>query len=89
MTETTVMGLAGQVFLVTAKVAGPILGATLVIGVLLSLLQAATQVQEMTLTFVPKIVVVAIVLALLGSWMLQSMVDFCGELWSNLPQYGR
>ena len=89
MTETALMSMAGDIFLVTAKIAGPILGATLVIGILVSLLQAATQVQEMTLTFVPKIIAVALVVALLGSWMLQAMVEFVGELWGNLPQYGR
>jgi len=89
MTEATVLSLASKIFVITLKLAGPVLGTTLLVGVLVSLLQAVTQVQEMTVTFVPKMIAVALVLLLLGSWMIHSMVDFSHELWSNLPLYAK
>jgi flagellar biosynthetic protein FliQ len=89
MTEATVLSLASKVFVVTLKLAGPVLGTTLVVGVLVSLLQAVTQVQEMTVTFVPKMIALALVLLVLGSWMMHSMVDFSRELWANLPLFAR
>ncbi len=89
MTDETVMHLTTQMFLVAAKLAGPTLAAALVVGVLVSLLQAVTQVQEMTLTFVPKILVVMAVVLLLGPWMLQALVEFATDLFTRLPELVR
>jgi len=76
----------GQQALVTALVVSlPLLGATLVVGILISIFQAVTSIQEMTLTFVPKILVVAAVLYFLGSWMGQVLASFSSQLFSNLP----
>lgn len=71
--------------LVTVELAMPILLVTLVIGVVISIFQAATQIQETTLTFVPKIVAVIIAFALMGPWMLSLIVHFTAGLFSSAP----
>lgn len=85
MSDNQVMHLAVQAMVVGLKVAGPILIISLVIGFAISLLQSVTQVQEMTLTFVPKVIVVALVLLLAGNWMMAEMVDFTQQLFRDLP----
>ena len=85
MTEAYVITLSQNALLVSMIVAGPILLASLVIGSLVSLFQAATQINEVTLTFIPKIIVIALVLALLGSWMGQQLISFTANLFNNLP----
>ena len=75
MTDNQVMHIAVQAMILGVKVAGPILLVSLVIGFAISLLQAVTQVQEMTLTFVPKIIVAALILLLLGNWMMGEMLS--------------
>ncbi len=78
----------GQRALVTAvTVALPLLGSTLLVGILISIFQAVTSIQEMTLTFIPKILVVSAVLYFLGPWMGQMLVTFATELLGNLPTY--
>jgi flagellar biosynthesis protein FliQ len=66
-------------------VAGPLLVTTLVVGLLISVFQVATQIQEMTLSYVPKLLAAALVLILLGSWMLGRIVQFAQELYQNIP----
>ncbi len=85
MTDNQVMHIAVQAMILGVKVAGPILLVSLVIGFAISLLQAVTQVQEMTLTFVPKIIVAALILLLLGNWMMGEMVGFTRQLFHDLP----
>ncbi|WP_116115045.1 flagellar biosynthesis protein FliQ [Austwickia chelonae] len=85
MTDNQVMYLGVQAMYLGAKVAGPILLVTLVIGFAISLIQAVTQVQEMTLTFVPKVIAVAFVLLLLGNWMMGEMVSFTRQIVLDLP----
>jgi flagellar biosynthesis protein FliQ len=87
MTDATVLHLVNQMLLVSLKVCGPILAVALVVGVVISVLQAATQVQEMTLTYVPKMIAVAILIAFLGPWMLHVMINFSGDLIGNLDRY--
>ena len=65
--------------------AGPILIVSLVVGFAISLLQSVTQVQEMTLTFVPKVIIVALVLLLAGNWMMGEMMSFTRQLFLDLP----
>lgn len=74
------MQLLSQTLLTAAKIAAPILIATLVVGVIISVLQVATQVQEATLTFVPKLMVVVLMLLLLGAWMLSTLVAFALQM---------
>ncbi len=85
MTDNQVMHLAVQAMIVGLKVAGPILIVSLIIGFAISLLQSVTQVQEMTLTFVPKVIVVAVILLLAGNWMMGEMVSFTRQLFLDLP----
>ncbi|NRD79414.1 flagellar biosynthesis protein FliQ [Bacillus sp. BRMEA1] len=68
-------------------VVAPIAGVALVVGLLVSIFQATTQIQEQTLSFVPKIVAVLLTLLFLGAWMLQHVVSFTQDLLGNLSQY--
>lgn len=68
-------------------IAAPLLGLTLLVGLLVSVLQAVTQVQEMSLTFVPKLLAAAAVLALFGPWMLRKLLAFATNLISGIPSY--
>ncbi|MGD0984097.1 MAG: flagellar biosynthesis protein FliQ [Acidimicrobiales bacterium] len=86
MDTNTVVTLMGQAIVMVAKLAGPILVATLVVGLSVSLFQAVTTVQEFTLTFLPKLVVVAAILALTGHWMVTQLVDYVQQLYGTIPQ---
>jgi flagellar biosynthetic protein FliQ len=70
------MHLLAETLLTAAKVAAPILIATLVVGVVISIFQVVTQIQEMTLTFIPKLVVVVAMFLALGAWMMAVVVEF-------------
>ena len=85
MTPEMVMDLAYQGMRVTLSLAAPLLLTALAIGLLVSLFQAATQINEMTLSFIPKVLGVFVVLVLLGPLMIQTITDFTRELFSNLP----
>ncbi len=85
MNESYVLTLAQNALLMVALVAGPMLIASLAVGVLVSLFQAATQITEPTLTFVPKLVVAGLVLAVLGSWMAQQLITYAVTLFTSLP----
>ena len=86
MTDTQVLHIAWEAILVTVKLAAPILAVTLGIGLFVSILQSATQVQEATLTFVPKLAGVALVIVLAGNWMLNTLITFTHELFRMIPQ---
>ena len=81
------VNLAREMFLATLKLGGPILAVALVVGVALSIVQAVTQVQEMTLTFVPKVACIAVTVLIAGSWMLRSLVSFTQRLFERLPDF--
>ncbi|MEM9101493.1 MAG: flagellar biosynthesis protein FliQ [Pseudomonadota bacterium] len=68
-------------------IASPLLGTTLVIGLLISIFQVVTQIQEMTLTFVPKIVASVGALAIFGPWMLSTLVEYTKQLFMNIPNF--
>ena len=89
MTPELVVELAQKAIKVTLLVSLPILGIGLLVGVLVSLLQAATQIQEMTLTFVPKILSILVGLLFLLPWIMNQVTDFALELFTNLPNYTR
>ena len=78
--------LSKQALLVTLMVSAPLLAAGLVVGVLVSLLQAVTQIQEMTLTFIPKILAVSATLFLFLPWMLETLLRFTRLAFETLPQ---
>jgi len=85
--ENIVMGIANEAIFTVLLVSAPILGAALLIGLLISILQATTQLQEMTLVFVPKIVVVFVVIIITGPWMLNIITSFTYDLYTSIPQF--
>jgi flagellar biosynthetic protein FliQ len=89
MTPDVVLSLARESSIVILIVAGPLLGVGLAVGIAVSIVQAVTQVQEATLTFIPKLVALFVVLALLGNWMLSHLVGYTVTLLTNLPAYAR
>ena len=86
MSDADVTEIAIRTMTVGAKVAAPILVTALAVGFLISLFQAATQIQEPTLSFVPKIIAVALVLVVTGNWVLAEMVSFTQGLFDSLPR---
>jgi flagellar biosynthesis protein FliQ len=85
MTDTTVIQIALQTMVVALKLSAPILVTALVIGFTISLFQSMTQIQEFTLSFVPKLVGVGIALLISGNWMLQTLIDFTRDLFELVP----
>jgi flagellar biosynthesis protein FliQ len=85
MTSQQVIDIGTRALIVCAKVAGPFLIVVLAVGIVVGLLQSVTQLQEPTLTFVPKLVGAAIVIAVSGNWMLASLVSFGQELMAGVP----
>jgi flagellar biosynthetic protein FliQ len=86
MNDAAVLEIALQAIIIAAKLAAPILLVTLGVGFGISLLQSVTQIQEVTLTFVPKLLAVALVILLAGNWMLAEMVSFTTELYETIPR---
>jgi flagellar biosynthetic protein FliQ len=85
MTEAYVLTLGQNAIIISLILAGPILLVSLLIGSLVSLVQAATQINESTLIFIPKMIGIILVLVLLGSWMLQQAMTFTHGLFVSLP----
>jgi flagellar biosynthetic protein FliQ len=85
MTEAYVLTLGRNAIMMALTLSGPILLISLIVGGLVSLVQAATQINESTLIFIPKLVGVVLVLLLLGSWMLQQAVTFTAGIFTSLP----
>lgn len=85
MTDAGVLDLAQRALMVAVMVSAPVLGIGLVVGLIVSIFQAATQIQEMTLTFVPKILAIIAAVVVFGPWMLTSLVNFTTKLLTNLP----
>jgi flagellar biosynthetic protein FliQ len=86
--QSQVMEVAAKAMWVTLEVSMPILGVTLVVGLLVSIFQAVTQLQEPTLTFIPKVLAVVVVIVVAGPWMLNTMLGFTVDLWSGIPAIG-
>jgi flagellar biosynthesis protein FliQ len=86
VSDTDVTEIATQTMIVAAKVAAPILLTALLVGFMISLFQAATQIQEQTLSFVPKMIAVAIALLVTGNWVLSQLVSFTHHLFESLPR---
>ncbi len=89
MTEDLIMQLGGETLKTTAMLSAPLLGAALVTGLIVSVLQAVTQINEATLAFIPKMIVIGLVLILAGPWMLDTLSGFTILLFENLPTYVR
>jgi flagellar biosynthesis protein FliQ len=89
MTEELIMKLGADTLKTTAMLSAPLLGAALVTGLIISVLQAVTQINEATLTFIPKMVVVGLVLILAGPWMVDVLSEFTIELFENMAMFVR
>ncbi len=85
MNQDTVVNLASQAMSLALKVAGPLLLVALVVGLVISVFQAVTQIQEQSLTLIPKIIAVAVVIVLLGPWMLGQLVGYTAALYTAIP----
>jgi flagellar biosynthesis protein FliQ len=85
MNQDTVVNLAAQAMSLSLKIAGPLLLAALVVGLLVSVFQAVTQIQEQSLSLIPKIAAVAVVIVLLGPWMLGQLVSYTTALYTSIP----
>ncbi len=85
MTDATIIEIVTEAMVVAAKLAGPALILSLVVGVVVSLLQTVTQIQEATLTFVPKMVGIGLLLVVGGSWMLGELTSWVEGLWRAIP----
>ena len=86
MNDVLVMHIAVQTMILATKLAAPILLTSLVIGFGVSVMQSVTQIQEVTLSFVPKLVGVGVVILVSGHWMLNQIIDFTHSLFEALPQ---
>jgi flagellar biosynthesis protein FliQ len=86
MDQDTVVNLATQAMTLALKIAGPILLVGLVIGLVVSIFQAVTSIQEQSLSFIPKIIGVAAIVVLLGPWMLGQLVTYTQNLFLSIPQ---
>lgn len=89
MTEIDIVHLCAQALVLAAKLSAPLLVVALVVGVVVSLVQAVFQVQDQTLTMVPKLLLGGVVLALTGSWMLRTAVEFTADLFVRIPDLVR
>jgi len=89
MTQDMVVGMARNAVEITLMVSLPMLGLGLIVGLLVSIFQAVTQIQEMTLTFVPKIIAVLIGLLMAFPWMMNKMVDYTRDIIVNIPNFIR
>lgn len=86
MTQDTVTSLLVEMMGVTMKIALPLLLSGLIVGLAVSVFQAATQIQEQTLSFIPKILALVAVIVIAGPWMLSSVTGWTSQLWSDIPQ---
>lgn len=87
MTQETVIYLAREALGVALLVSAPILGLSMLVGLIISILQATTQIHEQTLTFIPKIIATVIALLIFGPWMLTTLLHFAETLFTELPNF--
>jgi len=86
MNQDVVVNLSTTALTLAFKVAMPMLAAGLIVGLVVSIFQAVTQIQEQTLAFIPKVIALAAVLLLLGPWMLNQMLTYTADLWGGIPR---
>ncbi|NLP13932.1 MAG: flagellar biosynthesis protein FliQ [Clostridium sp.] len=89
MEQGVVIELAQRAILTVIYVAAPMLGLSLIVGLAISVFQATTQIQEQTLTFIPKILAVLGGIVIFGAWMLRVLIDFTQNIYLNINQYIR
>jgi flagellar biosynthesis protein FliQ len=87
VTDTFVIAVGREALTTVLLVAAPMLGIGLIVGLVISIFQATTQINEQTLTFIPKIVAVLVSIVVFGPWMLHMLVSFCSKILGNLNQF--
>lgn len=87
MSSDIVIRIGQEALLMVMLVSAPMLGLGLTVGILVSIFQATTQIQEQTLAFIPKIIAVFVAILIFGPWMLRLMIDYMSNLLINLPGY--
>ncbi|SES62997.1 flagellar biosynthesis protein FliQ [[Clostridium] polysaccharolyticum] len=87
MTVDTVVDIARETLWVIVKVSAPMLGISLIVGLIISIFQTITSINEQTLTFLPKLLAIFTVLILAGSWILNSITSYTTELFTNFARY--
>ena len=85
--DAYIISISKQTLYLTLILSAPPVGAALIVGLTISLVQATTQIQEQTLTFVPKLIIVIMVLALVGPWGFYQLVTFTSSLFTSIPTY--
>ena len=85
MTPETVISIGEHALVITSIVAAPLLLSALVSGVIIGMLQAATQINEMTLSFIPKLLALVATIFVTGHWMLQTLIDYTRSLFESIP----
>ncbi len=89
MTEDMVMSIGSDAVKVILQIAGPLLIAAMAVGILVSVLQAITQINEATLTFIPKMIAIIIVMMIMAPWMLETLQQYTAEVIGNAADYVR
>ena len=89
MDQGTVINIAQRALMIVVYVSAPMLGLSLIVGLAVSIFQATTQIQEQTLAFIPKILAVILAIAVFGSWMLKTLIEYTQDLFLNINQYIR
>ena len=87
ISQGAVLDIARDAIYTILITSAPLLLVSLVVGLIISIFQTVTSIQEQTLTFVPKIIAIFLALILLGSWMMNTMVEYTVQLWSSFSQY--
>ncbi len=87
MNQALVIEIGTKALLTVIKVSAPMLGLGMIVGLMVSVFQATTQLQEQTLTFIPKILAVLFAIVVFGPWMLNVLISFIEELFLNIPNY--
>lgn len=88
MEQSQIMEVGAHAMWVTLQISLPVLGVSLVVGLLVSIFQAVTQLQEPTLTFIPKILAVVVVIVVAGPWMMNTLLSFTANLWGGIGAVG-
>jgi len=87
MSENQILFMAREAIVTAILVGGPVLAVSLLVGLLVSIFQAMTQIQEQTLSFIPKLIAIALVLVILGPWMIKIMTSYTVNLLTELPSF--
>lgn len=87
MTEMEVINIARQTLWIILKTALPLLLVSMIIGLIISLFQTLTSIQEQTLTFVPKLIAIFVMIMLIGNWIMNTIIEYMNELWGNFSIY--